>query len=106
MVRRHPGRDRLCEAASSQSGCFTAQQRAEADDSRQLLRKCMAAGRVWRPRRGVYPLVAFADGEHADLVLAWLSLEHAGVESHQTALSPRQPSDVLPAQGQLTLRSP
>jgi hypothetical protein len=95
---RGPDWDRLFEVAAGQSGYFTTTQAAEAGYSTHLLRKHTHAGRVTRAQRGIYRLVHFPAGEHEELVTAWLWSEQAGVISHQTALSLRSLSDVLPAQ--------
>ncbi len=98
-----PDWDRLFETAAGQAGYVTTTQAAEAGYSTHLLRKHRHAGRVTRPQRGIYRLVHFPVGEHEELVTAWLWSEHAGVISHQTALSLHGLSDVLPAQVHLTL---
>jgi predicted transcriptional regulator of viral defense system len=98
-----PSWDRLFETAAGQSGYVTTKQAAEAGYSTHLLRKHIHAGRVTRPRRGIYRLVHFPVGEHEELVTVWLWSEQAGVISHQTALSLHGLSDVLPAQVHLTL---
>ena len=98
-----PDWDRLYETAGAQDGYFTTQQAAAAGYSSQLLLKHIHAGRVARPRRGVYRLVHFPSGEHEELAVVWLWSERAGVFSHQTALSLHGLSDVLPAQIHLTL---
>ena len=98
-----PTWDALYELASGQEGHFTSKQAASAGYYPQLLQKHMHAGRVRHVQRGIYRLVHFPAGDHEDLVIAWLWSEHAGVFSHQTALSLHELSDVLPAQRHLTL---
>ncbi|MEZ4442221.1 MAG: type IV toxin-antitoxin system AbiEi family antitoxin domain-containing protein [Polyangiaceae bacterium] len=98
-----PNWDRLFETAAGQSGYVTTKQAAEAGYSTHLLFKYIRAGRVTRPRRGIYRLVHFPIGEHDELVTAWLWSEQAGVISHQTALSLHGLSDVLPLQLHLTV---
>lgn len=98
-----PDWDSLFETAAAQAGYFTTLQAAEAGYSSQLLLKHIRAGRVIRPRRGIYRLVHFPASDHEELVPAWLWSEQAGVFSHQTALSLHGLSDVLPAQVHLTL---
>lgn len=98
-----PDWNRLFETASAQSGYFTTRQAASDGYSTHLLHKHMRAGRVTRTQRGIYRLVHFPAGEHEELVTAWLWSDHAGVISHQTALSLHDLSDVLPAHVHLTL---
>lgn len=98
-----PDWDRLFETASSQAGYFTTRQGAAAGYSSQLLLKHMRARRVVRAHRGIYRLVHFPVSEHEDLVTVWLWSEHAGVLSHQTALSLHDLSDTLPTKTHLTL---
>jgi predicted transcriptional regulator of viral defense system len=100
---RGPNWNRLFAVASTQCGLFTTKQAAAAGYSTHLLRKHIHAGRVARPQRRIYRLVYFPEGEHEELVTVWLWSEHAGVLSHQTALSLHGLSDVLPAQVHLTL---
>jgi predicted transcriptional regulator of viral defense system len=100
---RRPDWDRLFETAASQSGYVTTKQAAEAGYSTHLLRKHIHAGRVTRTQRRIYRLVHFPVGAHEELVTAWLWSEHAGVFSHQTALSLHGLSDVLPAQLHMTM---
>ncbi|HUH03951.1 MAG TPA: type IV toxin-antitoxin system AbiEi family antitoxin domain-containing protein, partial [Kofleriaceae bacterium] len=95
--------DRLYETAGAQDGYFTTQQAANAGYSPQLLLKHIRAGRIARERRGIYRLVHFPAGEHEELAVVWLWSQHAGVFSHQTALSLHALSDVLPSQIHLTL---
>jgi predicted transcriptional regulator of viral defense system len=98
-----PNWNSLFEVAGAQDGYFTTSQAAAAGYSTQLLHKHMRAGRVTRAQRGIYRLVHYPAGEHADLVTAWLWSERAGVVSHQTALALHGLSEVLPAQVHLTL---
>jgi predicted transcriptional regulator of viral defense system len=98
-----PNWDLLFETGSAQEGYFTTRQAAEAGYSSQLLLKHIRAGRVTRPRRGIYRLVHFPAGDHEELVVAWLWSDRAGVVSHQTALSLHGLSDVLPVHVHLTL---
>ena len=98
-----PNWDLLFETGSTQDGYFTTKQAAEAGYSSQLLLKHIRAGRVTRTRRSIYRLVHFPEGDHEELVVAWLWSDRAGVFSHQTALSLHGLSDVLPAQVHLTL---
>jgi predicted transcriptional regulator of viral defense system len=100
---QHPDWDRLYEIAAAQEGLFTTQQAAEAGYSPQLLVHHVTGERVVRIRRGIYRLVHFPVGEHAELVGAWLWSERAGVFSHQTALAHHRLSDALPARMHLTL---
>ena len=64
-----PNWDRLFETAAGQSGYVTTKQAAEAGYSTHLLRKHIHAGRVTRPKRGIYRLVHFPASEHEDLIL-------------------------------------
>lgn len=100
---RDPNWDRLFSIAAGQQGYFTTQQAAEAGYSSQLLVHHLHAGKVVRPRRGVYRLVHFPAGEHEELVIAWLWSALVGVASHQTALALHGLSDALPARIHLTL---
>ncbi len=100
-----PNWDQLFETAAAQGGYFTTKQAAHSGYSTQLLLKHTNAGRITRARRGLYRLVHFPAGEHEELVLTWLWSEHAGVFSHQTALSLHGLSDALPSQLHLTLPS-
>lgn len=93
----------LYETASAQEGMFTTQQAAAAGYSPQLLVHHVKSGRMRRIQRRVYRLVHFPPGDHEDLVAAWLWSERAGVISHNTALSIRQLSDLLPARTHLTV---
>ncbi len=98
-----PNWDRLYELASAQQGYVTTQEAASAGFSSQLLLKHIHAGRVSRPRRGVYRLVHFPSSEHEELVVAWLWSGKQGVFSHQTALALQGLSDTLPARAHLSL---
>lgn len=98
-----PDWDQLFETAASQQGFFTTKQAAEAGYSPQLLVHYLRSGKAVRAHRGIYRLVHFPAGEHEELVTAWLWSEHAGVISHQTALSLHGLSDVLAAHVHLTL---
>ena len=98
-----PNWDHLYETAGAQDGYFTTQQAADSGYSTQLLLKYINNGRINRIRRGIYRLVHFPAGEHEELTVIWLWSEHAGVFSHQTALSLHGLSDVLPGQVHLTL---
>jgi predicted transcriptional regulator of viral defense system len=100
-----PSWDRLYEVAHGQEGYFTTSEAAGAGFSSQLLLKHRRAGRVSRPRRGVYRLVHFPAGDHEELVIAWLWSAKQGVFSHQTALALHGLSDVLPAKAHLSLPS-
>ena len=102
---QHPDWDRLYETAAAQEGLFTTRQAAEAGYSPQLLIHHVAGGRVARVRRGIYRLVHFPVGEHAELAGVWLWSEREGVFSHQTALALHGLSDAMPAQVHLTLPS-
>lgn len=103
VLPRKPDWDRLYETAGAQEGYFTTAQAAAAGYSSQLLLKHIRAGRITRPRRGIYRLVHFPAGEHEELVTAWLWSEQAGVVSHRTALALHGLSDALPALVHLTL---
>ena len=98
-----PSWDRLYELASAQDGYFTLRQAGEAGYSPQLLADYLKDGKVTRPLRGVYRLVHFPAGENEDLAMLWLWSDQEGVFSHQTALSLRGLSDVLPAHVDMTL---
>lgn len=102
-MRSAPSWDALFEVASAQAGLFTTRQAAEAGYSPQLLQKHLKAGRIVRDRRGVYRLVHYPRVDNEELVAVWLWSDRAGVFSHQTALSLRGLSDVLPARAHLTL---
>ncbi len=98
-----PDWDRLYETAAGQEGLFTTTQAGEAGYSPQLLIHHLHAGRIARMRRGIYRLVHFPAGQHEELVAAWLWSDRQGVVSHDTALSLRGLSDVLPQRIHLTL---
>jgi predicted transcriptional regulator of viral defense system len=98
-----PDWDRLFETAVGQEGLFTTKQAAEAGYSPQLLVHYVCSGRAVRLRRGIYRLVHFPTGEHADLVAAWLWSDLAGIVSHQTAIALHGLSDALPTHIHLTL---
>ena len=100
---RSPDWDQLFEIAAAQDGLFTTRQAAEAGYSPQLLAHYLGAWRMLRVRRGIYRLVHFPAGDHEELTAIWLWSEHAGVFSHQTALTLHDLSDVLPSQVHLTL---
>lgn len=95
--------DSLYETAAAQEGMFTTQQAADAGYSPQLLVHHVNGGRFTRVQRRIYRLVHFPPGDHEDLVAAWLWSERAGVISHDTALSVRELSDVLPRSVHMTL---
>lgn len=65
--------------------------------SSQLLNHYLHSGRISRAQRGIYRLTQFPPGDHEDLTIVWLWTEHAGVFSHETALSLLDLSDVLPS---------
>ena len=98
-----PSWQALYEVAASQEGLFTTRQAASAGYSPPLLVHHQKAGRIARVRRGIYRLIHYPPGEHEELVTAWLWSDNQGVISHQTALSLRGLSDVLPTQIHLTL---
>ena len=98
-----PSWDRLYDVEHGQEGYFTTREAASAGFSSQLLLKHRRAGRVSRPRRGVYRLVHFPAGDHEELVIAWLWSEKQGVCSHHTALALHGLSDVLPSKIHLSL---
>lgn len=103
MTLDAPSWSRLYDVASQQGGYVTTQQAAMAGYSPQLLRKHVEAGRLMRARRGVYQLVHFPPGEHAELIVIWLWSERRGVFSHQTALGLHGLSDVLPTKVHLSV---
>jgi predicted transcriptional regulator of viral defense system len=90
-----PSWDRLFETAAYQEGLFTTGQAAHAGYSPQLLDHYLRIRWVVRVRRGIYRLVHFRGGEHADFVVAWLWSGRRGVVSHQTALGLHGLSDLL-----------
>lgn len=98
-----PSWDRLYELAAAKEGHFTTAEAAEAGYSPPLLNHYLQIGRIRRVRRGIYRLVHFPPGEHEDLVAIWLWAEREGVFSHETALSLRGLSDILPARMHITL---
>ena len=100
-----PSWDALYEIAAGQSGYFSVAQAADAGFSSPLLTHHLQANRLLRVGRGLYRLSRFPEGEHEDLVVAWLWSGQAGVVSHETVLALHDLSDVLPAKIHLTLPS-
>lgn len=101
--QKRPSWDLLYETAAGQAGHFTTAQAAEAGYSVALLNKHIAAGRIWRMRRGVYRLVHFPVTEFEGLVVVWLWSEMQGVFSHRTGLIMHLLSDILPSGVDITL---
>jgi len=98
-----PDWNALFERAATQLGHLTARQAAEVGFSAQLLAHHVRAGRLVRPRRGVYRLVHYPTSDHEELVTAWLWSDRQSVVSHTSALVLHELSDVLPALTHLTL---
>ena len=98
-----PDWNRLYGIASSQEGQFTTAQACEAGYSPQLLQKHLKGGRIRRIARGIYRVVHYPEGDHEDLVAAWLWSDRAGTFSHETALALHELSDALPASIQMTV---
>jgi predicted transcriptional regulator of viral defense system len=93
----------LYAVAAAQEGYFTTQQAREAGFSNQLLHHHAPARIFQTPLRGIYRFVFFPQGEHEDLVVAWLWADQQSVMSHETALALHKLSDVLPHHIHMTL---
>jgi predicted transcriptional regulator of viral defense system len=94
---------RLYEIAENQGGYFTSAQARVAGFTRDLLSYHVRSGRFERVARGVYRLRQFPSSPFEDLFIAQLRAGPHSVVSHDSALALYELSDVLPAEGHLTV---
>lgn len=98
----------LSRLAQAQGGFFTAKQAGALGYTGSKRNYHARAGNWVREHRGIYRLALFPAPERSDLILWWLwsrdrSDKPKGVFSHQTALSLRELTDLMPARIDLTV---